>query len=67
MKKHTSFHEGWELMKEQLKKQMMESMENLSSQIYKLLEEDVEIHDLRAQIIENLNKLENYLPNVSHL
>lgn len=48
LQKQTSFHEGWELMKEQLKNEVMEAIKRLSSPIYKLLIEGVEIRDLKA-------------------
>lgn len=45
----------------------MEAIERLSSQIYKLLVEGVEIRDLKASISAHLGTLDTYLPNVSHL
>jgi len=45
----------------------MEAIERLSSQIYKLLAEGVELKDLKTQISAHLSMLDSYLPNVSHL
>lgn len=36
LKKQALLHAGWELMKDQLKKEMMETIEKLSSQVYTL-------------------------------
>lgn len=67
LKKQASFHVGWELMKEQLKSEMMETIEKLLSQIYSLLEEGVEIRELKSQITAHLKKMDGYLPNVTQL
>jgi len=67
LKKQASFHEEWELMKEQLKREMMETIEKLSSQIYNLLEEGVEIRELKSQITTHLKKLDGCLLNITHL
>lgn len=45
----------------------METIERLSSRIYKLLAEGVEIRDPKTQIATQLGMLDGYLLNVSHL
>lgn len=67
LKKQASFHVGWELMKDVLKKEMMETIEKLASQVYSLVEEGVEIRELKSQITSLLEKLDGYLPTITHL
>ena len=40
-KKQASFHVGWEVMKDVLKKETMETIEKLASQVYSLVEEGI--------------------------
>lgn len=67
LKKQNAFHEGWELMKDLLKKEMMQTIEKLASQIYSLLEEGVAIRELKFQIMSLLKKLDGYLPTMNCL
>jgi len=54
-------------MKDQLKREMIETIKKLSSQIYSLIEEGVEIRQHKSQITTHLEKLDGYLPNIIHL
>lgn len=65
LKKQASFHEGWEKMKNLLKKEMVETIGKLTSHIDKLIEEGVEIRELKSQILSHLEKLDNYLPIIT--
>lgn len=65
-KKKALFHVGWELMKDILKKEMMKTIEKLSYQVYSLIEEGIEIKELKSKIMYLLEKLDGYLPTVTH-
>lgn len=67
LKKQASFHEGWEVMKNLLKEEMMATIEKLASHIFKLIEEVVEIRELKSQMSPLLEKLDTYLPIITQL
>ena len=67
MKKQTSFHEGWEKMKDILKREMMETIGELASHVFKLIQEGVEIRYWKDQTTCHLEKLDNYFLVITQL
>lgn len=65
LKRQASFHEGWEKMKDILKREMMETIEELASYIYKLIHEGVEVRDLKEQMTSHLERLDSYFPTIT--
>lgn len=57
----------WELMKDTLKKEMMETIKKLASQIYNIIDEGVEIIYLTSKIASLLEKPNDYLPTITKL
>lgn len=45
----------------------METSEELASCVYKLIQEGVEIRDLKEKMSSHLEKLDNYFPNITQL
>jgi len=66
LKKQASFHVGWELMKNSLK-EMMETIEKFASQIYELIEEGVELKELKNKKSSLLEQMDGHLPFVTNL
>lgn len=66
LKKQVSFHEGWAKMKN-IRKEEMETIGKLASHVYKLIEEGVEIRNLKSQMASHLEKLDSYLPTITQL
>jgi len=52
-------------MKDLLNKEMIETIEKLASHVYKLIEEGIEIRELKSQMSSLLKKLDNYLPTIT--
>lgn len=67
LKRHASFSAGCAVMRDILKKEMMETIEKLACQIFALITEGAKLREIKMEIFGLLEKLESYLPTITNL